>query len=123
MNHYEVYEGDRLLCSGTSDICSQELGISRNAFYTLVFQNRDAKIPKYRIVEKKRKRAKNKRSNYYTVYLKKSQEIVASGNALVCAKALKCSVHSFYSMVTRVRNGQNEKYEIEIETIITANEK
>lgn len=122
MNYYEVYEEDRLVCKGNSDACSQKLGISRNAFYTLVFQNKDAKTPKYRIFEQKSKRAKNKRSNYYTVYLKKSQKIVASGNASECAMALNCSVHSFYSMVTRVRNGQNEKYEIEVETIVASNE-
>lgn len=56
MNYYEVYEEDKLLCSGNADSCSQKLGITRNAFYSLVFQNKDAKVPKYRIVEKKETR-------------------------------------------------------------------
>lgn len=119
MNYYEVYETDRLLCSGSADNCSRELGISRSAFYTLVFQNKDAKVPKYRILEKKSKREKNKRSSYYTVYLKKSQEVIATGDAASCAATLNRSMHSFYSLVTRVRNGQNEKYEIEVETIVS----
>lgn len=121
MNYYEVYEKNKLLCSGSADACSHQLGISRNAFYTLVFQNKDAKTPRYRIVENKSKREKNKRSNYYTVYLKGSEQVIAAGNAASCATILNCSIHSFYSMVTRVRNGQNEKYEIEVESVVIDN--
>lgn len=118
MNYYEVYENDKLLCSGNSVACSQEMGISRSAFYTLVFQNKDAKMPRYRIIERKSKRAKNKRSNCYKVYLKGSEQVIAAGSAVSCAAILNCSVHSFYSMVTRVRNGQNGKYEIEVESVL-----
>lgn len=56
-----------------------------------------------------------KRRNYYTVYLRKTDELVASGSAEDCAAAMNQSVDSFYSMVCRVRKGTNRKYEIYIE--------
>ncbi len=52
------------------------------------------------------------RKQFYTVYLSKTDEIVASGTAAECASALKRTLASFYCLVTRVRNGNLKKYEI-----------
>ena len=116
VNYYEVYENDKLLCSGDANSCADALGISRYAFYSFVFQNRDAKYPKYRIVENKPKRVRRKPTNHYIVYLKGNDDPIASGDAETCAKELGRSIHSFYSLVTRVRNGENEKYIIDIKS-------
>ena len=50
--------------------------------------------------------------NYYAVYLKKTDELICSGTSEECAAAMGRSVASFYSMVSRVRNGKNQKYEV-----------
>lgn len=57
------------------------------------------------------------RKKYYTVYLKKTDEIVAAGNAIACAVAMNKNIQAFYSMVSRVRNGQNHKYEIDVSIV------
>lgn len=51
---------------------------------------------------------------YYTVYLSKTDQVVASGYAEECAEQLKMSSHSFYSMISRVKSGANHKYEVDI---------
>lgn len=114
MNNYEIREKGKFICSGTATECSEKLRISRSAFYTLVYQNTDAKKPKYSIVKTNCSRGKNKASNYYTVVKRETSEIVAAGNAEECAKQLNFSVHSFYSMVARVKNGINQKYEVQV---------
>lgn len=58
------------------------------------------------------KHTTNRESCYYTVYLKKSDELLASGYANECAEQMNISVHSFYSMVSRVKSGKNNKYEV-----------
>lgn len=53
---------------------------------------------------------------YYAVYLRETDELLASGTSAEVTKQLKlASVKSFYSMVSRVRSGKNKKYEILIE--------
>ncbi|WP_026499278.1 hypothetical protein [Butyrivibrio sp. WCD2001] len=55
--------------------------------------------------------------NYYTVYLKKNEEVVATGTSKECAKQLQCSVGSFYSLVSRSISGKIKKYDVVIDTI------
>ena len=52
--------------------------------------------------------------NDYTIYLNKTDEVVAFGSSRECAKALGMSRDSFYSMVSRVKKGKNRKYSIVI---------
>ena len=47
---------------------------------------------------------------WYTVYLTDTDEIVASGTAQECIKALGMTRHSFYSTVRRSTLGQRTKY-------------
>lgn len=55
---------------------------------------------------------------YYTVYLNKTDEIVASGNAEECAKQLsKKSLASFYSLVSKNRVGVQKRYTVVTEPI------
>lgn len=114
MNYYEIFEGNDLRCKGTADECAKALCMSRNAFYSFVFRNKDAKSAKYSILEKKSKKAKLRKTTEYTVYLKKTDEIIVAGDAATCADGLNMSMHSFYSLVSRVRSGKNQKYEIEM---------
>lgn len=119
MNFYEVYnkKSGHLLVQGNAENCAKSMGITRSGFYTLVFQNKDAKEPKYNIIVKNKRKPNRVMNNYYTIYERDTQEVVASGNAEECAKKMNRSLHSFYSMVTRVRKEQNKKYEIEIELL------
>lgn len=55
---------------------------------------------------------------YYAVYLRETDELLASGTSAEVTKQLNlASVNSFYSMVSRTRSGKNNKYEILIEDI------
>lgn len=50
---------------------------------------------------------------YYTVYLNKTDEIVACGNAEECRKQLgKASIESFYSLVSKNRLGVQRRYTV-----------
>lgn len=49
---------------------------------------------------------------YYTVYLRKTDELVAAGTARDCAKALNKSLNGFHSMVSKNLTGKHKKYEI-----------
>ena len=53
-------------------------------------------------------------NNYYVIYDRKTEEVLASGYAKECAEQLNMTMHSFYSMVSRVKSGTNVKYEVEI---------
>ena len=46
---------------------------------------------------------------FYIVYRAKDDSIVATGNAEECARQMRRSVNSFYTLVNRVRNGKNKK--------------
>lgn len=116
-NYYEytVYdlETNKLIVEGSSTQCADALGISRSAFYTLVFQNKDAKKPKYRInIQGTKRKYSNTKS--YVVY-DNLRNVLAKGSASECADALGMSVHTFYSTVTRSKKGQNKRYIIESE--------
>ena len=52
---------------------------------------------------------------YYTVYLNKTDEIIAVGDSAQCAKRLHTTVGSFYSTVTNCKKGKNFKYSIVID--------
>lgn len=50
---------------------------------------------------------------YYTIYLTKTDEIVASGTGKECMKQLnKKTLNSFYSLVSKSLKGVREKYTI-----------
>ena len=50
---------------------------------------------------------------YYTVYLSKTDEIIASGTGIECMKQLqKKSLNSFYSLVSKNLKGVHKKYNI-----------
>ncbi len=50
--------------------------------------------------------------NYYTVYLASTDEVVANGYAYECAEQMNMTLHSFVSMVSKVKSGVNHKYEV-----------
>lgn len=52
--------------------------------------------------------------NYYTVYDRNKERMIAYGNIEECSVKLKMNEHTFYSMVSRLNSGKNKKYEIEI---------
>ena len=52
---------------------------------------------------------------FYIVYLTKDDSIVATGSAKECAKQMgHKDVHSFYTLVKRVRSGECKTHEITI---------
>lgn len=57
---------------------------------------------------------------YYTVYLKKTDEVVAFGNPEICSKMLQLSpknnFNSFHSLVKKAKKG-NTGYEVFIEDV------
>ena len=55
--------------------------------------------------------------NYYTVYNAKTDDVVASGTEVECAKAMHRSLASFYCTVSRNRSGKHHKYSIVIDSI------
>lgn len=55
--------------------------------------------------------------HWYTVYERKSEQILVSGGGVQCAKALGMSMNTFWCTVSRCRSGKNRKYEIMIEDI------
>lgn len=55
--------------------------------------------------------SKGKR-NYYTVYNRKNETIVAFGTADECAKQMHRSLSSFYCTVSRNRKGLHKKYDV-----------
>jgi len=52
------------------------------------------------------------KTTYYAVYLRKTDELICSGNAAECAAAMGRSEGSFRSLVSKVCNGLNRKYEV-----------
>ena len=55
-------------------------------------------------------------ANYYTVYDKKTEKVVAFGTARECAKQMNRSLASFYCTVSRNRSGKHHKYDIVSDT-------
>lgn len=54
-------------------------------------------------------------SKYYTVYDARTDDILAFGESMQCAKMLGITHASFYSMASRVRKGKCDKYALVIE--------
>lgn len=54
-------------------------------------------------------------SKYYTVYLRKTDEVIASGTSKECARILKKSVNGFHSMVSKNLKGKQNKYDVIVE--------
>ena len=51
--------------------------------------------------------------NYYAVYLRKTDELVACGTSAECVKQMGLkSVDSFYCLISHVLAGYNLKYEV-----------
>ena len=59
---------------------------------------------------------------YYTVYLSKTDNIVASGTAKECAHQLRKSINGFYSMVSKNTLGIHKKYSFVKEKVIIDNQ-
>ncbi len=49
---------------------------------------------------------------FYTVYLKRTDEIIASGSSISCAKQMNKSLNGFHSIVSKNTKGKQHKYEI-----------
>jgi hypothetical protein len=58
---------------------------------------------------------------YYTVYLSSTDEVIAYGTSIQCAKKMNMTIGSFYCAVDRSRSGKRKKY-VFIEEEITAKE-
>lgn len=51
--------------------------------------------------------------NYYAVYLRKTDELVACGTSAECVRQMGLkSVDSFYCLISHVLHGLNRKYEV-----------
>lgn len=44
--------------------------------------------------------------NYYTVYDRKTEQVIACGNVEECSAKLKMNEHTFYSTVSRLNSGK-----------------
>lgn len=52
------------------------------------------------------------RPQYYAVYLKGTDKVIASGSAEECMEQMHMSQSSFHATMSRVRSGVNKKYEL-----------
>ena len=59
-----------------------------------------------------KKKSVARRQQYYTVYLSKTDTIVASGTADECVKQLGITKSSFYRIVSMARDGISKKYTV-----------
>ena len=58
----------------------------------------------------------NHGKKYYTIYLKSTDEIVASGTASECASQMNKSLNCFHSTVSKTLKGKHNKYVIVIDS-------
>lgn len=49
---------------------------------------------------------------YYTIYLRDTDEIVASGTARQCAEQMNTSINCIYSIVSKTTHGIRNKYDV-----------
>ena len=50
---------------------------------------------------------------YYTIYLSKNDEVIASGTARTCMKQMNLkSINAFYSLVSKSAKGIRKKYTV-----------
>ena len=52
---------------------------------------------------------------YYTVYLAKTDEVVAYGTSAECAKQMGKTINGFHSLVSKNRSGKHHKYIIVVD--------
>ena len=55
---------------------------------------------------------------YYAIYLRKNDTLLASGSADECRKALGCAtLRAFYALTYRARSGKSAKYDVYAEDL------
>lgn len=89
--------------------------ICDSVFFTMEFEvDANAEFKKeWRKAHRATKPSRTKESRKkYTIYLRKNDNIVASGTAEDCAKQMGTSIGSFYAIASRVKSGKTKKYEI-----------
>lgn len=52
------------------------------------------------------------RPQYYAVYLRGTDTVIASGSAEECMEQMHMSQSSFHATMSRIRSGVNKKYEL-----------
>ena len=58
-------------------------------------------------------------SLFYTIYLSKTDEVIASGTAMECVKQMNMkSLNAFHSMVSKSTKGLRKKYTVVKEDIL-----
>lgn len=138
-----LHETGELVCAGTSSECADMLGLPSVAIFRNMVRNSNSeKVWKWIITSvpyasvspdltpipptnnsasarmfrhKKPREPKPPRDNslWYSVYLKKTDELICSGTASDCAKALGMKSYTYFHILThKVRKGANKKYEI-----------
>lgn len=55
--------------------------------------------------------------HWYTVYERRSEQLLVSGGSAQCAKALGMTMSVFYSTVSHARAGINRKYTFYVEKL------
>ena len=128
-NHYTVYlreTGERLV-AGTDTKCAWVLGYANaDSFRAIASKMRRGVLKKYVVIvdtaphheeetevgEMAAGWNRGKAQKYYTVYRRKTDEIVTCGTAAECTKALGyANKGSFLSIVSKSRKGKPGKYE------------
>lgn len=54
---------------------------------------------------------------YYTIYLRKTDEVIAHGTSRECAEAMGKKLNCFHSMVSKTLKGKQNKYDVLVETL------
>ena len=112
---YRIYlnETNELIASGLRKECIKQLNMDPVQFDNLVNNVTRGRSRKYRI-----DREDNDAHdiympiNYYTVYLNKTEEIIASGTAEECARQLNTTTGVFYCIKSRAMSGKIKKYSV-----------
>ena len=52
---------------------------------------------------------------FYIIRSRSDDSIVAVGSAVECAARMRLTLNSFYTIVSRCRNGKIDKYEVDVE--------
>jgi hypothetical protein len=118
MQHYTVFDAaGKQIASGTSRECAEAMGVAIEGFRRARGNCMIGDCKKYKIVSEKppQKSGNYGSRRYYTVYLNKTDEVIAFGNARECAEMMGTSLGSFYSTISRARRGEIAKYSIEVE--------
>lgn len=57
----------------------------------------------------------SRRKMFYIVRLRVDDKLICCGSKEECAAAMKMTLNTFMTTVSRCRNGKNQKYEIDVE--------